>query len=166
MPSYLLTCWLDPKVCYKVCYKVVRWCLTLALNPLPNQVVRWCLDRGVAIVPGVATPTEMERAMGLGLTHLKFFPAETLGGTSALKALAAPYSALRPHCASCRWAILAMAILAMVRRTMALLPTRRAALHADGRRDAGEHGLVPRAAVCALPSALCVGGELTNLPTP
>ena len=181
LPSYLLTCWLDPKVCYKVCYKVVRWCLTLALNPLPNQVVRWCLDRGVAIVPGVATPTEMERAMGLGLTHLKFFPAETLGGTSALKALAAPYSALRPHCASCRWAILAMAILAMailamailamailamVRRTMALLPTRRAALHADGRRDAGEHGLVPRAAVCALPSALCVGGELTNLPTP
>ena len=166
LPSYLLTCWLDPKVCYKVCYKVVRWCLTLALNPLPNQVVRWCLDRGVAIVPGVATPTEMERAMGLGLTHLKFFPAETLGGTSALKAFAAPYSALRPHCASCRWAILAMAILAMVRRTMALLPTRRAALHADGRRDAGEHGLVPRAAVRALPSALCVGGELTNLPTP
>jgi hypothetical protein len=191
LPSYLLTCWLDPKVCYKVCYKVARWCLTLALNPLPNQVVRWCLDRGVAIVPGVATPTEMERAMGLGLTHLKFFPAETLGGTSALKAFAAPYSALRPHCASCRWAILAMAILAMailamailamailamailamailamVRRTMALLPTRRAALHADGRRDAGEHGLVPRAAVRALPSALCVGGELTNLPTP
>ena len=46
-------------------------------------------------MPGVATPTEMERAMGLGLTHLKFFPAETLGGTSALKAFAAPYGALR-----------------------------------------------------------------------
>ena len=62
--------------------------------------MRWCLERGVAIVPGVATPTEMERAMGLGLTHLKFFPAETLGGTSALKAFAAPYGALRPYCAS------------------------------------------------------------------
>ena len=47
----------------------------------------------MAIVPGVATPTEMERALGLGLTHLKFFPAETLGGTSALKAFAAPYGA-------------------------------------------------------------------------
>ena len=80
--------------------------LPLAARPLPPtphplpltpyQVVRWCLDRGVAIVPGVATPTEMERAIGLGLTHLKFFPAETLGGTSALKAFAAPYGARPP----------------------------------------------------------------------
>jgi 2-dehydro-3-deoxyphosphogluconate aldolase/(4S)-4-hydroxy-2-oxoglutarate aldolase len=60
---------------------------------LNASVVRWCLARGVAVLPGVATPTEIEAALALGLTHLKFFPAETLGGVSALKALSAPYGA-------------------------------------------------------------------------
>ena len=63
-------------------------------------------------------------------------------------------------------AMLTVAMLAMVIRTMALL-TRRAALHADGRRDAGEHAVVPRAAVRALPSVLCpLRGRLTYQPTP
>ena len=48
-------------------------------------------------------------------------------------------------------ATLSMTILTMTLLTMALL-TRRAALHADGRRDAGEHGVVLGAAVRALPS--------------
>lgn len=41
--------------------------------------------------PGVATPTEILAALDAGLTSLKFFPAETLGGVSALKAMAAPF---------------------------------------------------------------------------
>ena len=39
----------------------------------------------------VASATEVEAAMGLGLTHVKFFPAEANGGAKALKALAGPY---------------------------------------------------------------------------
>ena len=62
---------------------------------LNAKIVRWCQERGVAVIPGVATPTEMEAAMELGLRHLKFFPAETLGGVSALKSFAAPYAGLR-----------------------------------------------------------------------
>ncbi|MDZ4198613.1 MAG: bifunctional 4-hydroxy-2-oxoglutarate aldolase/2-dehydro-3-deoxy-phosphogluconate aldolase [Kiritimatiellia bacterium] len=42
-------------------------------------------------VPGVMTPTEIERAMELGCRVLKFFPAEAAGGMSMLKALAGPY---------------------------------------------------------------------------
>lgn len=58
------------------------------LNP---EVVNWCLETGVAVIPGVATPTEVETALRLGLSVLKFFPAEANGGVNALKAISAPY---------------------------------------------------------------------------
>lgn len=41
--------------------------------------------------PGVSTPTEILAAIGAGLTTLKFFPAQTLGGVAALKAISAPF---------------------------------------------------------------------------
>ena len=43
------------------------------------------------MVPGVATPSEIELATSLGVPVLKFFPAETMGGVAALKAFAGPY---------------------------------------------------------------------------
>lgn len=46
---------------------------------------------GVPYLPGVATAGEIMRGLDLGLTHFKFFPAETSGGLKALKALAAPF---------------------------------------------------------------------------
>lgn len=59
---------------------------------LNSDVVRHCIDRGYPIVPGVQTPSEIERALSLGLTFVKFFPAEPAGGLSMIKAVAAPYS--------------------------------------------------------------------------
>jgi 2-dehydro-3-deoxyphosphogluconate aldolase/(4S)-4-hydroxy-2-oxoglutarate aldolase len=59
------------------------------------KVVEHVLKRGVVMVPGVATPSEVELAMSLGATTLKFFPAETLGGVNMLKALAGPYPDIR-----------------------------------------------------------------------
>ena len=58
-------------------------------------VVDWCLDNDVPVVPGVATPTEIEMALQRGLEILKFFPAEVSGGVKMLKALAGPYSGVR-----------------------------------------------------------------------
>ena len=46
---------------------------------------------GIPYFPGVATPTEIIAALDAGLTSLKFFPAETLGGVAALKAMSAPF---------------------------------------------------------------------------
>ena len=46
---------------------------------------------GLPFLPGVATAGEIMRGLDLGLTHFKFFPAETSGGIKALKALAAPF---------------------------------------------------------------------------
>ena len=46
-------------------------------------------------LPGVATAGEIMHGLDLGLTHFKFFPAETSGGIKALKALAAPFAQCR-----------------------------------------------------------------------
>jgi 2-dehydro-3-deoxyphosphogluconate aldolase / (4S)-4-hydroxy-2-oxoglutarate aldolase len=58
-------------------------------------VVEWCLGHAVLAIPGVATPTEINMALAKGLTLLKFFPAEEIGGTRMLKVLYPPYQAVR-----------------------------------------------------------------------
>ncbi len=60
-----------------------------------RDVVRVCQDRGVPVIPGVATPTEIQMALQDGVTLVKFFPAEAIGGTRTLSAMAAPFSGLR-----------------------------------------------------------------------
>lgn len=59
------------------------------------EITRYVLDKGVAMMPGTATPGEMEQAMSMGLDVVKFFPAEQNGGVAKLKALAGPYTSLR-----------------------------------------------------------------------
>jgi 2-dehydro-3-deoxyphosphogluconate aldolase / (4S)-4-hydroxy-2-oxoglutarate aldolase len=46
---------------------------------------------GVPFLPGIANAGDIMRGLDLGLTHFKFFPAETSGGLKALKALAGPF---------------------------------------------------------------------------
>ena len=48
-------------------------------------------ESGVPYLPGVATAADIMRGLDHGLSHFKFFPAETSGGLKALKALAAPF---------------------------------------------------------------------------
>lgn len=54
-------------------------------------VVRRCQQIGTPVLPGTATPSEVQQARRAGLTAVKFFPAETLGGVMALDAIAAPF---------------------------------------------------------------------------
>src|SRR5499427_262398 len=54
-------------------------------------VVEFCRSVELPVFPGVCTPTEIEMALGAGLSVLKFFPAEPIGGLPYLKAVAAPY---------------------------------------------------------------------------
>lgn len=56
----------------------------------PNTV-KACQEIGIDIVPGVNNPSTIEAALEMGLTTLKFFPAEASGGVSMVKALLAPY---------------------------------------------------------------------------
>jgi 2-dehydro-3-deoxyphosphogluconate aldolase / (4S)-4-hydroxy-2-oxoglutarate aldolase len=58
-------------------------------------VVEWCLGNGVPVLPGVATPTEINMALARGVKLLKFFPAEEIGGVRMLKTLHAPYQEIQ-----------------------------------------------------------------------
>ena len=50
-----------------------------------------CAEMGLPFVPGVATPSEIERARALGLRLLKPFPASQIGGPGFLRAVSATY---------------------------------------------------------------------------
>ena len=69
-----------------------KFIVSPGLNP---NVVRHCLEKGVPAAPGCCTPSEIEQAIELGLSVVKFFPAEAMGGLKTIKALAAPYTGLR-----------------------------------------------------------------------
>lgn len=69
-----------------------RFIVTPGLNP---RVVERCQELGVPIFPGVCTPTDIERAMELGLDTLKLFPAEPMGGVAYLEAISGPYRGVR-----------------------------------------------------------------------
>jgi 2-dehydro-3-deoxyphosphogluconate aldolase/(4S)-4-hydroxy-2-oxoglutarate aldolase len=65
---------------------------TMIVSPgLNTRVVEYCLAQNIPVLPGVATPTEIETARNYGLRHLKFFPAEAYGGVKTLKALGDVY---------------------------------------------------------------------------
>ena len=58
---------------------------------LSRAVVERCQELGVLALPGAVTATEVQAALELGLTTVKFFPAAASGGAAAIVALAAPF---------------------------------------------------------------------------
>ncbi len=69
-----------------------QFIISPGLNP---TIVKAAQDKNIPIYPGCATPTEVETALTLGLTTVKFFPAEAAGGTAMLSSLGAPYQQVR-----------------------------------------------------------------------
>ncbi len=54
-------------------------------------VVAACREIGLALLPGVASATEIMDATDAGLSFLKFFPAGPAGGPALLRAWASPF---------------------------------------------------------------------------
>ncbi len=74
------------------CEKALRAGAKFIVSPgLSEEVAAVCAEAGILYLPGSATATEMMRALALGLDHLKFFPAEALGGLAMLRALGAAF---------------------------------------------------------------------------
>ena len=65
---------------------------TFIVSPgLSPAVAKICNERNIPYYPGCVTPTEIMAALELGITTVKFFPANVYGGLKALKALSAPF---------------------------------------------------------------------------
>lgn len=58
---------------------------------LSVDVAKMCKQKNIPYYPGCVTPTEIMQALDLGITTVKFFPANVYGGLRALKALSAPF---------------------------------------------------------------------------
>ncbi len=58
-------------------------------------VAKVCKEHSIPYYPGCVTPTEIMQALELGITTVKFFPANIYGGLAALKALAAPFPQIK-----------------------------------------------------------------------
>lgn len=65
---------------------------TFIVSPgLSPEVAEVCRKADVPYFPGCATPTEIMQAISLGITTVKFFPANVYGGLGAIKALSGPF---------------------------------------------------------------------------
>ena len=69
-----------------------KYIVAPGLNP---EVVKYCQSKNVPMLPGVCTPSEVEQGLALGLSALKFFPAEAAGGVNMLKSLSGPYGGVK-----------------------------------------------------------------------
>ena len=62
---------------------------------LSDGVLDRCRELEVPVLPGVATATEVMRALDAGLDVVKLFPAGVLGGAAGVRSLAAPFPTMR-----------------------------------------------------------------------
>lgn len=59
------------------------------------KLLQAMLDTGLALAPGVSTPSEIALALEMGIHELKFFPANLSGGSTMLKALSSIFQQVR-----------------------------------------------------------------------
>ena len=62
---------------------------------LSEEVALYCNEKGITYYPGCVTPTEIMKAISLGIKVVKFFPANVYGGLKAIKALAGPFGQIK-----------------------------------------------------------------------
>ena len=78
--------------CEKALEAGAKFIVSPGLSP---AVAKICKLHGVPYYPGCVTPTEIMAALDLGITTVKFFPANVYGGLKAMKALAGPFPQIK-----------------------------------------------------------------------
>ena len=74
------------------CNKALEAGAKFIVSPgLSVDVAKICKEKNIPYYPGCVTPTEIMQALELGITTVKFFPANIYGGLKALKALSGPF---------------------------------------------------------------------------
>ena len=62
---------------------------------LVDSIAEYCLAEDIPIYPGTMTAGEVQRAYGMGLREVKFFPASLAGGVPMLKAYSSVFRDMR-----------------------------------------------------------------------
>ncbi len=70
--------------------------VSFAVSPgFTDEIGQAANATGLTLFPGVSTPSEVMSALAAGFKVLKWFPAESLGGISTLKAISAPFPSIK-----------------------------------------------------------------------
>ncbi len=78
------------------CERAIKAGAKFIVSPgLSVDVAKICKSKNIPYYPGCVTPTEIMAAIDLGITVVKFFPANVYGGLKALKALSAPFPQIK-----------------------------------------------------------------------
>ena len=78
------------------CKKAIQAGAKFIVSPgLSVAVAKICKKKNIPYYPGCVTPTEIMQALELGITVVKFFPANVYGGLKAMKALAGPFPQIK-----------------------------------------------------------------------
>ena len=76
----------------KQCRQAIKLGAKFVVSPgLSVPVAKVCKKKNIPYYPGCATPTEIIKALELGLDIVKFFPANVYGGLKAIKAISAAF---------------------------------------------------------------------------
>lgn len=59
------------------------------------EAIRYCNERGVAVIPGALTPTEIVGAWKAGADIVKVFPVSSMGGATYIRSIKAPFPDIR-----------------------------------------------------------------------
>ncbi len=62
---------------------------------ISEELMQTSKELGIALIPGVATASEVMLAKNRGFEHCKLFPATLAGGVEALKAFSGPFASMR-----------------------------------------------------------------------
>ncbi len=78
------------------CESAIDYGAMFIVSPgLSEEVAAICKRRNVPYFPGCVTPTEITKALKLGLNIVKFYPAKIYGGLRGMKALAGPFPTVK-----------------------------------------------------------------------
>lgn len=78
------------------CKRAIKAGAKFIVSPgLSEEVAKICKKNNISYFPGCVTPTEIMKAIELGLTVVKFFPSNIYGGLKAMKALSAPFPQIK-----------------------------------------------------------------------
>ncbi len=83
---------INPELAKKAVAAGAKFIVSPGFNP---ETVDYCISENVPVYPGISSPSQVEVALGKGLSVLKFFPAEASGGVKTLKALAGPFPTVK-----------------------------------------------------------------------